>query len=97
MLIALREPAQGAAAPSSKTVSVQVGDVVRLEGGHIACIVSRVEGERGFKCRRLGALAGTYGTILTEKRVLTVRFRQGRIGTTVFSARHERAPDRLCG
>jgi hypothetical protein len=84
---------RGSAPPA---IPVGVGEIVKVAGTPIACAVRRDAKQRAFDCRRLGPLAGTYGTLLTRTRVLVVRFHDDTTGTVVFSARHGSARARTC-
>jgi NMD protein affecting ribosome stability and mRNA decay len=81
---------RSAAAPtgSVRDVTIRVGDVVRVEGGRLACIVRRSALERLLDCRRVGRLVGTYGTFVGEKRVRVVRFRSNREARVILTAWH---------
>ena len=80
--------ARTATAAGSEVLTLRVGDVVRVEGGVIGCVVRRRSGERLIDCRRAGPLAGSYGTMLGERKALAVRFRDNRTAKVVFSANH---------
>jgi hypothetical protein len=89
----------GAPAAATETVALRVGDRVQVEGEGIGCRVARLShfaGRTFFDCRRAGPLAGSYGTLLGEREVSVVRFRNDRTAKVVFSARHKGAPAR-CG
>ena len=77
-------------------IPVGVGDVVKVAGAPIGCAVRRHGKQRAVDCRRLGALGGTYGTLVTRSNVLVVRFRDATTGTVVFSARHGGTRARTC-
>jgi hypothetical protein len=85
------DPARARAA-SNDTVSLAVGDRIRVEQAAVGCRVARLNSYAGrifVDCRRAGPLAGTYGAFLGEREVLVVRFRGGRTAKVVFSAHHE--------
>jgi hypothetical protein len=86
--LASSSPSGTAPTGSAGEVTVGVGDVVRVEGGALACIVRRSAGERLLDCRRVGRLVGTYGTFFGEKRVRVVRFRSNRVAKVILTARH---------
>ncbi len=77
-------------AASAEAITVQVGDIVRVEGGVLGCVARRRAGERFLDCRRAGRLAGTYGTMFGERTVRVVRFRSNSVARIVLSARHGR-------
>ena len=77
----------GAADPPPPTV-LKVGDRVTVEGRPLGCRVARQGGHAVVDCRRGGALAGTYGTIISAHRALLVRYRDDRTAKVVFTAEH---------
>jgi hypothetical protein len=82
----------GARAASSDSLTLSVGDRVRVEEAAVGCRVARLSTYAGrifVDCRRAGPLAGTYGAFLGEREVLVVRFRGGRTAKVVFRAHHE--------
>jgi hypothetical protein len=79
------------------TIPVTLGDVVKVTGAPVGCVVRRQDGYRALDCRRVGPLAGSYGTILTSRKVLVVRFESQKTAKIVFSARHSRLRVRTCG
>jgi hypothetical protein len=86
-----------ASEPSGRPgVTVAVGDRVHVAGARLGCVVTRVRGEPAIECMRAGRLGGTYGTLISQTRVVVVRFQRGSVGNVVFSAKHKRTPDRLC-
>jgi hypothetical protein len=78
-------------------IGVQVGDIIKVSGAPIGCAVHFQSGERALDCRRIGPLAGTYGTILTAKRVLVVRFLSRKSAKIVFTAQHQQLRTHTCG
>jgi hypothetical protein len=80
----------------SDPIPVGVGDIVTISGSPVGCAVRREKRQRAFDCRRIGPLAGTYGTVLTRTRVLVVRVRNRRSGTIVFTAEHRNPHARRC-
>jgi hypothetical protein len=81
-----REGAAGAA--SREPVVLQVGDRVTVAGQPLGCRVAREDGHVVIDCRRGGALAGTYGTLLTARRARVVRFHDNKVAKVVFTAEH---------
>jgi hypothetical protein len=79
------------------TIPVAQGDIVKVNGAPIGCVVRRQDGYQALDCRRVGPLAGSYGTILTSRRVLVVRFENQRNAKVVFSARHKKLGVQRCG
>jgi hypothetical protein len=79
------------------TIPVTVGDIVKVTGAPVGCAVRRQDGYAAIDCRRIGPLAGSYGTILTSRKVLVVRFESRKTAKIVFSARHSRLRVQTCG
>jgi len=78
-------------------VPVSLGDVAKVTGAPIGCLVRRQSGERALDCRRAGVLTGSYGTILTKTQVLVVRFESRKVARIVFQARHGKLRVNECG
>ena len=81
----------------SSTIPVTLGDVVKVTGAPVGCAVRRQDGYRALDCRRIGPLVGSYGKILTSRKVLVVRFESQKTARIVFSAQHSRLRVRTCG
>jgi hypothetical protein len=82
----------GAQVPGIEPLTLDLGDRVRVEGAGIGCRVTRLshyEGRTFLDCRRSGALAGTYATLLGEREVAVMRFVNTRTAKVVFRARHK--------
>jgi hypothetical protein len=79
------------------TIPLAQGDIAKVSGAPIGCVVRRQNGYPALDCRRIGPLAGSYGTILTSRRVLVVRFENQRTAKVVFSARHNKLGVHTCG
>jgi hypothetical protein len=77
-----------ARAQAPQTLVLHVGDRVVVDGARLGCQVVRRGGRAVLDCRRGGDLRGTYGTMLTERRALVVRFRSPAEAKVVFTARH---------
>ena len=84
-----------ARADAQADVVVRMGDTVRVEGGAVGCKVVRQGDGAGLDCRRAGRLAGTYGTLLDERRARVVRFKSSDTAQVVFTAKH-RGASRRC-
>jgi hypothetical protein len=67
---------------------LRVGDTLRVEGAPMGCQVTRREGRPVIECRRDGALAGTYGTFMSDRSVTVARFRSRRTAQTILTATH---------
>lgn len=68
---------------------LRVGDRVQVEGVALGCQVLRRGGAVTLDCRRGGRQAGSYGTLLSERRATVVRFGKGRTARVAFTAVHE--------
>jgi hypothetical protein len=79
------------------TIPLARGDIVKVTGAPIGCVVRRQNGYAALDCRRIGPLAGSYGTILTSRKALVVRFENQRTAKVVFAARHSKLRVRTCG
>ena len=78
-------------------IAIQIGDIVKVSGAPVGCIARLQNGVRALDCRRIGALPGTYGTILTGRQVLVVRFDTAKTAKIVFSAHHRQRRTHACG
>jgi hypothetical protein len=67
---------------------LKVGDTLRVEGAAMGCEVTRRGGRPMIECRRAGSLAGTYGTFMSDRKVIVARFRSSRTAQTILTARH---------
>jgi len=74
-----------------------VGDIARVTGAPLGCVVRFKDGARAIDCRRIGTLRGSYGTILTKDQVLVVRFSDRSSAKIVFSAHHSQSHVNRCG
>ncbi len=77
-----------ARADAPQTLVLQVGDRVVVDGARLGCQVVRRGHRPVLDCRRGGDLRGTYGTMLSERRALVVRYRSSAEAKVVFTARH---------
>jgi hypothetical protein len=84
------------AADNARVVTLRTGDVARVADGRVGCVARDKSGSRLLDCRRIGALRGTYGTIVSGSKVLVVRFERGDTARVVFAARHGSARTRTC-
>jgi hypothetical protein len=84
-----------ARADEAAGVVVRVGDTVEVEGGAVGCKVVRKGDRATLDCRRAGRLAGSYGTLLDDRRARVVRFQSSRSAKVVFTAQH-RGSSRRC-
>jgi hypothetical protein len=81
-------PREGAGAASAEPVVLKVGDRVAVEGQPLGCRVARQDGRTVVDCRRAGALAGTYGTMLSARKAMVVRYRSNTVAKVVYTATH---------
>jgi hypothetical protein len=88
---------RGAGTQGGPAIAIGVGDIVKVAGAPIGCAARLQDSVRALDCRRIGPLRGTYGTILTRRRLLVVRFLDKTSATVVFSARHGQPRARTCG
>jgi hypothetical protein len=82
-----------------QAIVLELGDEVRVAGEPIGCRVTRLAqyGNQVFlDCRRAGSLRGTYGTYLSGRDVLVVKFRSSETAKVVLRARHKGGTQR-CG
>ena len=96
-VLAVPAGAFGWRASQGATIPVAQGDIVKVSGAPIGCVVRRQDGYQALDCRRIGPLTGSYGTILTSRKVLVVRFENQRTAKVVFSARHSKLGVHTCG
>jgi hypothetical protein len=86
--LAVAPARDGASAASPQPVVLKIGDRVAVEGQPMGCRVARQDGRVVMDCRRAGALAGTYGTMLSARTAKVVRFRSDSVAKVVFTATH---------
>lgn len=82
--------------PPAPAVVMKVGDRMTVEGSSIGCQVVRRGGRSTLDCRRAGSLRGTYGVLMTDRRVTVARFRSSRTAKEIFVGRHG-GGYRVCG
>jgi hypothetical protein len=75
---------------------LKVGDNVPVSGAPIGCIVRLQAKVKTLDRRRIGALPGTYGTLLNGQSARVVRFETASIAKIVFSAQHRRNNAHTC-
>lgn len=89
--LASSDAAGGAHATDPETVTVRLGDRIRVAGAPVGCRVVRMQ-EFGrqlvIDCRRAGALAGTYGTLITGREAVLIKFESKRTAKQVVVAQH---------
>ena len=71
-------------------IVVNLGDLVQVAGTHVSCGVIRRSGVTVLQCLAPPPLRGTYGTLMGDKRVLVVRFRNDTTAKVVFTAIQKR-------
>ena len=97
VVLAVPAGAFGWRASQGSTIPLAQGDIAKVTGAPIGCIVRKQDGYPALDCRRVGPLAGSYGTILTSRKVLVVRFENQRTAKVVFRARHSKLGVHTCG
>jgi hypothetical protein len=97
VMLAVPAGALGWRQVQGSTIPLAQGDIAKVSGAPIGCVVRRQDGYPALDCRRIGPLAGSYGTILTSRRVLVVRFENQKTAKVVFSARHNKLGVHTCG
>jgi hypothetical protein len=84
------DAAGGAArATEPETITVRPGDRIRVAGAPIGCRVVRMKefgGRAVIDCRRAGPLAGTYGTLISGREAVLIRFESKRAAKQVVCA-----------
>ena len=93
-LAAWRPDTSGSAGPQSagEEILVDLGDVIRVKDGAVGCRVTRraeFPGQTILDCRRAGALSGTFGAFLGDRKLLVVRFADRRVAKVVFTGTHQ--------
>ena len=78
--------ATNAAAP----IVVNLGDLVQVAGTHVSCGVLRRSGANVIQCVAPPPLRGTYGTVVGDRRVLVIRFRNDTTAKVLFTAIQKR-------
>jgi hypothetical protein len=99
VFLVLGETGHASDSASARTVTVRLGDQVRVEGAPLGCRVVRMRELHGsvvVDCRRAGPLRGSYGTLLTAREAALVRFESSHTGRLVYIAKHQGAIHR-CG
>jgi hypothetical protein len=96
--LATNDGARAARTAESQTVSVRLGDRIRVvDAPRIGCRVVRMTefgGRVVIDCRRAGRLAGTYGTFFTAHEAALVRFESSHTAKEVVVAAHDGAVPR---
>ena len=78
-------------------VEVRPGDRIQVTGAPVGCRIVRMSelgGRVVVDCRRAGALEGTYGTLLTGREAVLVRFESARTARRVAVGVHARGHNR---
>jgi hypothetical protein len=81
-------------APAASTASpivVNTGDLIQVAQTHISCGVLRRSGANVIQCVAPPPLRGTYGAVMSDRRVLVVRFRSNTTAKIVFTARQRKS------
>src|SRR5438067_11866738 len=72
------------AARASDPIFLAPGDVVQVSGAPLGCRLIVPSGLKTLDCRIAGSLAGSYGTLVSTRRVQVVRFRNAHLAKVVF-------------
>jgi hypothetical protein len=88
LLVPAVGPASHTTGSKNPPIALKVGDIVRVSGAPIGCVVSLRADVKTLDCRRIGSLPGTYGTLLNGQGARVVRFETASVAKIVFSARH---------
>jgi hypothetical protein len=78
-------------------IEARLGDRIRVVGAPVACRVVRMSelgGRVVVDCRRGGTLEGTYGTLLSSREAVLVRYESSRAANQVAVGVHEAEPKR---
>jgi hypothetical protein len=75
-----------AAVSATEPVLLDTGQAVQVSGAPLGCRVIAPSGVKTLDCRVAGPLAGSYGTLMSGKRLQVVRFRSARVAKVVFIA-----------
>lgn len=89
--LASSNAARVARATDPDTVTVRLGDKIRVAGAPVGCQVVRMKelgGRVVIDCRRAGALAGTYGTLISGREAVLIQFKSKRAAKQVVVAPH---------
>jgi hypothetical protein len=89
-------PASHTRGSENPPITVKVGDIVRVSGAPIGCIVRLRADIKTLDCRRIGSLPGTYGTLLNGLSARVVRFETASVAKIVFTAQHQRSNPHTC-
>lgn len=79
-----------------KLFEVKPGDRIRVVGAPLGCRVARMKqlgGRIVVDCRRAGALSGTFGTLLSAREAVLVRFESRTTAKRVTVGTHERGAE----
>jgi hypothetical protein len=74
------------AAREGRSIVLSPGDVVQVSGAPLGCRVIVPNGAKTLDCRLARSPAGSYGTLMTARRVQVVRFRSAHLAKVVFVA-----------
>jgi hypothetical protein len=96
LLVPALGPASHVRRSENPPITLKVGDIVRVSGAPIGCIVRRLRDVKTLDCRRIGSLPRTYGTLLNGQSARVVRFETASVAKIVFSAHHRRNNTNTC-
>jgi hypothetical protein len=67
-------------------IFLDVGDSFQVSGAPLGCKVIARSGGKSLDCRVAGSLAGSYGTLMSGRRLQVLRFRNAQVAKVVFVA-----------
>jgi hypothetical protein len=67
-------------------VMIDTGGTMQVTGAPLGCRVIVPSGVKTLDCRLAGPLAGSYGILMSSRRVQVVRFRSAHVAKVVFVA-----------
>ena len=83
-------------ASSARSVVLQVGDTIRIRGTNIGCAVAKRQGATVVECLEAVRRVGSYGTLMSDKQAIVMRFKSQSAAQTVFTAKHNNGHYRAC-
>jgi hypothetical protein len=82
---------------TSDVFRLEPGDRIRVVGAPVGCRVKRMRqlgGRIAVDCRRGGPLEGTYGTLLTGREAVLLRFESSTTAKRIATGTHRRKVER---
>ena len=75
----------------STPIVIDVGQLVQVAGTHVSCGVVQRSFGKAIQCLPPSPLARAYGTMMGDKKVLVVRFRNDTTAKVIFTAVQKKA------